>query len=108
MDLGIFVSRQVKNSEESNIKDQISEIAAGIERLEEKRLMKLQERAQKQSYCDQTFGKIERLELKLSSEGGNFASKRNELKAQKSDSIMRLRQNVIVSASCVHSFFLSR
>ena len=83
MDLGIFVSRQVKNSEESNIKDQISEIAAGIERLEEKRLMKLQERAQKQSYCDQTFGKIERLELKLSSEGGNFASKRNELKAQK-------------------------
>lgn len=82
-DLGIYVSRQVKSSQESDIKDQISEIAAEIKRLEEERLVKFQERAQKQSYCDQTLGKIERLELKLSSEGGSFASKRNELKAQK-------------------------
>ena len=82
-DLGIFVSRQVKNSKESDINEQMSGIAAEIERLEEEHSIKLQERAQKQSYCDQTLGKIERLELKLSSEGGSFASKRSELKARK-------------------------
>ncbi|WP_214019423.1 DNA sulfur modification protein DndD [Methanoculleus sp.] len=82
-DLGIFVSRGIKNSKESDLHEQISEIAAEIERLEEEHSIKHQERAQKQSYCDQTLGKIERLELKLSSEGGSFASKRSELKARK-------------------------
>ena len=82
-DLGIFVSKQAKISNESDINEQISEIVTEIERLEEEHSIKLQERAQKQSYCDQTLGKIERLELKLSSEGGSFASKRSELKARK-------------------------
>lgn len=82
-DLGIYVSKGVKNSKESDIHEQISEIATEIERLEEEHSVKIQERAQKQSYCDQTLGKIERLELKLSSEGGSFASKRSELKARK-------------------------
>ncbi len=82
-DLGIFVSKQVKISNESDINEQISEIVTEVERLEEEHSIKLQERAQKQSYCDQTLGKIERLELKLSSEGGSFASKRSELKARK-------------------------
>jgi DNA sulfur modification protein DndD len=82
-DLGIFVSRQVKNSKESIINEQITEVLAEVKRLEECHSIKLQERAQKQSYYDQTLGKIERLELKLSSEGGSFASKRDELKVRK-------------------------
>lgn len=96
-DLGIFVSRQVKSSKESDIKDQISEIAVEIRRLEEERSIKLQERAQKQGYCDQTVGKIERLELKLSSEGGSFASKRNKLKAQK----LRLEHDIEAERNCI-------
>lgn len=82
-DLGIFISRQVKSSNESDINEQISEIITEVERLEEEHSIKLQERAQKQSYCDQALGKIERLELKLSSEGGSFASKRSDLKTRK-------------------------
>ncbi|KUG19211.1 dna sulfur modification protein dndd [hydrocarbon metagenome] len=82
-DLGIFVSRQIKNSKESDIRDYLSEIILKLEQLEEERLIKYQERAQKQSHFDQKLGEIERLELKLSSEGGSFASRRAELKAQK-------------------------
>ncbi len=82
-DLGIFVSRQAKKYGKSKFQDQISEIESEIKQLEEKQSMKLQERAQMRSYCDQTLGKIERLELKLSSEGGSFANKRNQLKARR-------------------------
>ena len=82
-DLGIFTSRQVKRSKEIEFKDQMAEVESEIRQLEAEQSMKHQERAQIQSYCDQTLGKIERLELKLSNEGGSFASKRNELKLRK-------------------------
>lgn len=82
-DLGIFASRQVKRSKEIELKYQMSEIESEVEQLRKEQSMKLQERAQIQSYCDQTLGKIERLELKLANEGGSFASKRNELRLQK-------------------------
>jgi len=82
-DLGIFISRQVKSSKESDINDQISEIELDIKQLDEEHSIKYQDRAQIQSYCDQKLSEIERLELKLSGEGGSFASKRSELKAHK-------------------------
>lgn len=82
-DLGIFVTKQIKISKESGINEQITEVLAEIKQLEECNLIKLQERAQKQSYYDRILGKIERLELKLSSEGGSFASKRDDLKIRK-------------------------
>ncbi|NLZ31304.1 MAG: DNA sulfur modification protein DndD, partial [Methanomicrobiales archaeon] len=82
-DLGIFTSRQVKRSKEIEFKDQMAKIESESRQLEAEQSMKLQERAHIQSYCDQTRGKIERLELKLSNEGGSFASKRNKLKLRK-------------------------
>ena len=79
-DLGIYSSRHLKDIGIPEIQKDIIGLNKEHQELEDKLDGILQNRAQKQSHFDQIIGEIERQELKISGEGGGFASKRDELK----------------------------
>jgi len=79
-DLGIYSSRHLKDIGIPEIEKNIIGLKKEHEELEDKLDGVLQDRAQKQSHFDQIIGEIERQDLKISGEGGGFASKRDELK----------------------------
>lgn len=79
-DLGIYSSRHLKDVGIPEIESEIVGLKKEQTELDDKFDKVLQDRAQKQSLYDQVIGEIERQELKISSEGGGFASKRDELK----------------------------
>jgi DNA sulfur modification protein DndD len=82
-DLGIYLSRYLKGSELSAIGKKMEEIDAGIEKIEKEKEHVEQERAQVQSHSDQIQAEMERQEQIVASEGGSFARKREDLKAEK-------------------------
>ena len=80
VDLGIYASRHLKDVGIPEIETEIVALKKEQKELDDKLDKVFQDRAQKQSHCDQVIGGIERQELKISNEGGVFASKRDELK----------------------------
>jgi len=82
-DLGIYLSRFLKGSELSAIGKKMEEIDTGIETIESGKERIEQERAQVQSHSDQVQAEMERQEQIVASEGGSFARKREDLKAEK-------------------------
>jgi DNA sulfur modification protein DndD len=79
-DLGIYAARNSKEIGVDEVESKVAELQDEQKNLEELLDKALQDRAQKQSQYEQILGEIERQELKIASEGGAFASKRNELK----------------------------
>ena len=90
-DLGIYLSRYLKGAELSAVGKKMEEIDAGIEKIEREKEHIEQERAQIQSHSDQIQAEMERQEQIVASEGGSFARKREDLKAEK----LRLDHEVI-------------
>lgn len=79
-DLGIYTTRNLKEIGLDEVEDKVAELQNEQKDLEELLDRAHQDRAQKQSQFEQILGEIERQELKIASEGGAFANKRNELK----------------------------
>lgn len=82
-DLGIFSSRHLKGSEIDSNDHNLEEIMKQIQDVEKKLDDTFQERSKIQSQSDQIKGEIERQELILAGEGGGYARKREEWKAEK-------------------------
>jgi DNA sulfur modification protein DndD len=82
-DLGIYLSRFLKGSELNSIGKKMEEIDSEIATIEKEREHIEQERAQVQSRSDQVQAEMERQEQIVASEGGSFARKRDDLKAEK-------------------------
>jgi DNA sulfur modification protein DndD len=83
-DLGIYLSRYLKGSELNSIAKKMEEIDAGITAAEKDKEHVEQERAHVQSRSDQVRAEMERQEQIVASEGGSFARKREDLKAEES------------------------
>jgi DNA sulfur modification protein DndD len=83
-DLGIYLSRHLKNSELNVITQKIGEIESEILKIDGEKEHIEQERAQAQSRFDRVQADMERQEQIVASEGGSFARKREDLKAEKS------------------------
>ncbi|MDD1690521.1 MAG: DNA sulfur modification protein DndD [Methanoregula sp.] len=82
-DLGIYLSRYLKGSELNAIGKKIEEIESEIVKIEGEKEHIEQERAQVQSRNDRVQGEMEQQEQIVASEGGSFARKREDLKAEK-------------------------
>lgn len=82
-DLGIFSTRHLKGSEINSNDHNLEEIMKQIDEADKKIDDTFQERSKIQSQSDQIKAEIERQELILAGEGGGYARKREEWKAEK-------------------------
>jgi DNA sulfur modification protein DndD len=83
-DLGIYLSRHLKGSELDAIGKKMEEINSEMEKIEKEKEHFEQERAQVQSRNDRVQADMGRQEQIVAREGGSFARKREDLKAEKS------------------------
>ena len=82
-DLGIFISRRAKSSEEETVRDELEKYTTHNRALGQTLDTALQDRAQKKSYHAQILGEITRQEALIAREGGSFSEQRDELKSKK-------------------------
>lgn len=82
VDLGIYVKKNVSNTSDKELYEQLKAVESKIAELENERKLLDRNRAKIESSKQLVEGKIEAKERKLASEGGDFASSRTNLIAE--------------------------
>ena len=81
-DLTIHITRQEKNSNADSIERNLVIAREEITKLEEAQLANVRERSQAENRAAALRSEVRKLEARLASEGGSFASRRTETKAR--------------------------